>query len=116
VLPRCLLLRGEIWQADLNSTVDHEQVGQRPVIIMSTNRFNQGGARLVVVVPLTRTDRGNPLHVPIVPAEGGLRHRSVAMCDMVRSISLDRLLFPIGRINRSAMDEINDRLRIMLDL
>ena len=116
MIPRRLLLRGEVWQADLDPAIGREQAGQRPVVIVSTNRFNQGGSRLVVVVPLTRIDRGNPLHVPIVPPDGGLRHRSFALCDMVRSISRDRLQFPIGVIDHAAMDEIGDRLTIVLGL
>ena len=114
--PRRLLLRGEVWQADLDPVVGHEQAGARPVIVVSASPFNQTASRLVVAVPVTRTRRTNPLHVPVFPGESGLRHPSLALCDMVRSISSERLQFFIGRVTRDAMNEIDDRLRILLDL
>jgi mRNA interferase MazF len=105
-----------VWLADLDPTAGHEQAGTRLAIIVSANPFNQSRSRLVVIVPLTRTDRHNPLHVPIVPPDGGLRYRSFALCDMVRSISSERLRAFIGRVEGEAMDEIDDRLRILLDI
>lgn len=107
---------GEVWQADLNPTVGHEQAGTRPVIIVSIDAFNQNASRLVYVVPVTRRERRNPLHVPISPSQRGLQYSSFARCDAARSISTDRLRFRIGRIDQSAMDEIGDRLRIVLRL
>jgi mRNA-degrading endonuclease toxin of MazEF toxin-antitoxin module len=54
--------RGEVWLADLNPTRGHEQEGARPVLIISTDPFNQGPAGLVFVLPLTRTDRRVPIN------------------------------------------------------
>ena len=71
--------RGQIWLADLNPTRGHEQAGQRPVLIVSTNVFNHGPADLVFVLPLTRTQRGIPLHIPVDPPEGGLTARSYVL-------------------------------------
>lgn len=88
----------------------------RPVILVSASHFNLNRSGLIVVVPVTRTDRGNPLHVEILPAEGGLRHRSFALCDMVRSISSDRLEYFVGRLDVAVLEDIADRLRIILDL
>ncbi|MBA2596295.1 MAG: type II toxin-antitoxin system PemK/MazF family toxin [Chloroflexia bacterium] len=107
---------GEVWQAELDPAVGHEQAGTRPVIIVSTDGFNQNSSRLVFVAPVTRRDRRNPLHVPISASQSGLRYSSLALCDAVRSISTDRLRFWIGTIDRSVMDEIGDRLRIVLRL
>lgn len=104
----------EVWQADLDPVVGHEQGGTRLVIIVSVDPFNENASRLVLVVPVTRTDRGVPFHVPIVPPEGGLRHLSFALCEMVRSVSVDRHQFRLGMIGQSTMDDIGDRLRILL--
>jgi len=114
--PHRLLTKGEVWQAILDPVTGHEQAGVRPVIIVSSSQFNQNPARLIVVVPLTRTDRGNPLHVPIEPPDCGLRYRSFALCDMMRSISSNRLQFFIGRASGATLDGVADRIRIMLNL
>jgi mRNA interferase MazF len=109
--------RGEIWTANLNPTHGHEQSGERPVLIISTNPFNHGPADLVFVLPLTRTNRRNPLHVPVDPPEGGLTARSYILCDAMRSISKDRLTTRAwGILSASTMAKIEDNLRILLEL
>lgn len=46
-------LRDEVWLADLHPIRGREQTGERPVLIVSTDRFHQGPAELVVVLPVT---------------------------------------------------------------
>ena len=108
--------KGEVWQADLDPAVGHEQAGTRPVIIVSVDGFNQNRSRLVFVAPVTRRERRNPLHVPVTSSSDGLRYPSLVLCDAVRSISMDRLRYRIGAIDSRAMAEIGDRLRIVLGL
>jgi mRNA interferase MazF len=109
--------RGEIWLANLDPTRGHEQAGSRPVMIVSSDMFNHGPARLVFVAPLTRTNRGIPFHVPVNPPEGGVRVRSFILCDTVRSISTDRLSGqPWGVVRAATLAEVEDRLRMLLEL
>ena len=108
--------RGEIWLANLNPTRGREQRGRRPVLVVSVNLFNSGPAELVVILPLTSTQRDIPLHVKISKGEGGTSNDSVVMCEAIRSVSKERLISKWGSLSRAAMDEIEDRLRILLDL
>jgi mRNA interferase MazF len=108
--------RGEIWLVDLNPTRGHEQAGKRPTLVVSTDSYNHGPAGLVVVVPLTTTDRGVPLWVPIDPPDGGVRERSFAMCDAVRSVSTGRLERRWGTVDRKTLGAVEDRVRILLEL
>ena len=115
-MPR-LPLRGEIWSANLNPTRGHEQAGDRPVLIISTNAFNHGPADLVFVVPLTRTNRRIPLHIPVDPPEGGLTARSYILCDAMRSISKERLgQHAWGMVSPHTLAQVEDTLRILLEL
>jgi mRNA interferase MazF len=101
----------------LNPTRSHEQAGERPVLIVSTNAFNHGPAGLVFVLPLTRTDRRIPFHVPIDPPEGGVSARSYILCDAIRSIAKDRLGAPAwGRVSPATLRKVEDNLRILMDL
>ncbi len=108
--------RGEIWLADLNPTRGREQRGRRPVLVVSVDLFNAGPAELVVILPLTSTQRGIPLHVDIGKGEGGTKNDGVVMCEAIRSVSKQRLLTMWGTLSRERMDEIEDRLRVLLDL
>ena len=113
---RRILRFGEVWQAEFDPIVGHEQGGTRPVIVVSADPLNEGPSQLAIVVPVTRTYRGIPFHVEITPPEGGLKHRSFALCEMVRSISIDLAQFRIGAVDQYVMDEIDYRLRVLLGL
>ena len=115
-MPR-LPLRGEIWSANLNPTRGHEQAGDRPVLLISTNAFNHGPADLVFVLPLTHTNRRIPLHVPVDPPEGGLTARSYILCDAMRSISKEWLgQRAWGVVSPRTLAQVEDKLRILLEL
>ena len=109
-------LRGEVWTARLDPIVGHEQAGTRPCLVVSTDRLNRGPAELVVVVPLTRSNRNVPLHVRVDPPDGGVKDRSFAMCESIRSISTSRLQHRWGIVPSAVLREVEDRLRILLDL
>ncbi len=108
--------RGEIWGADLNPTRGHEQAGQRPVLIVSTDTFNHGPADLVVVLPLTRTGRRIPLRIQVDQPEGGLTDRSYIPVDAIRSIAKERLDRLWGTVSAETMALVEDHLAILLDL
>src|ERR1043166_1851290 len=108
--------RGEIWLADLRPTCGREQTGRRPVLVVSVDFFNAGPADLIIVLPLTSTQRDIPLHVKIDKGDGGVRNDSVILCEAIRSISKDRLGTRWGMLSREALAEVEDRLRILLEL
>jgi mRNA interferase MazF len=107
---------GEVWQANLDPAVGHEQAGVRPAIVVSSDPFNENFSQLVIVVPVTRTDRGHPFNVPIAPHAGGLRYQSFAMCEIVRSISSGRFEYHIGMIDQGSMELILDRLKVIFGI
>ena len=108
--------RGEVWLADLDPVRGHEQGRRRPCVIVSDDTFNHGPAGMVVVVPLTTTGRGVPLHVVVDPPDGGVRARSFIKCEDIRSISVERLIDHWGAVSDAVMRDVEDRLRILLNL
>lgn len=108
--------RGEVWYANLDPPTGHEQAGERPVLIISTNSFNYGPGTMIVIVPFTRKKRVHPLHVEVDAPEGGLTARSYLLCPQIRAISKARLRGgPVGSLTPETMSEVEDRLRILLD-
>jgi mRNA interferase MazF len=109
--------RGEVWLAELGPTRGREQTGERPVLIVSTDPFNQGRSHLVVAVPFTTRDRGLPIHVEVQPPDGGLREVSFAMCEQVRSLAVDRLgPQPFGSVSGAVLRSVENRLRLLLGI
>lgn len=111
--------RGEIWLVDFEPVRGHEQGRQRPALILSNDQFNNGPAGLLIVVPLTTKERARmPLRVMIDPPDGGVRERSWALCEAVRSISTSRLVQgeAWGTVSARTLDAVVFRVRTLLDL
>jgi mRNA interferase MazF len=112
------MLRGEVYQANLDPTAGSEQGGTRPVLIVSRNALNVN-APIVIVVPLTSREnkrRLYPTHVELTAGEGGLTKDSVVLCEQVRAISKDRLTKKIGQVSPQRMSSVDAALKISMDL
>lgn len=101
--------RSEVWFAALDPVGPGEQGGTRPVLVVSTNRFNDWPVNLVIVVPITTRDRGFAHHIAIVG--GGLDRPSFAMPEYVRSIAQRRLQHRLGVATHSTVVTVDDWLR-----
>lgn len=108
--------RGDLRDLDLNPVLGREQAGLRPALIFSVDLFNQGPAELIVVIALTRTARKVRWHVPVLAPEGGLSADSFIQCENIRSVSKQRLKRRRGRISSSTLDQVEDRIRILMGL
>ncbi len=113
---RPVLRRGDVWEANFDPVRGREQAGRRPALIVSADVFNQGWSGLVTVMPLTSRGRQVRSHVPVHPPEGGLSVPSFIMCEQARAFSVERLLRHRGRVSSATMAEVEDRLRVLLDL
>ena len=85
-----------------------EQAGRRPVVVISDARLS--GLGLAIIVPLTTTDRGWDIHVPVRVN----RQRSIAMCEQIRSVSLDRLTGHLGVISYQELMDIRATTRSLI--
>jgi mRNA interferase MazF len=118
VRPRLRPSRSEIWIVRLDSIEGREQGRQQPALIVSHDMFNHGPAEIVVVVPLTTRHRPEfeQFRVAVKPPEGGVSEVSYVMPDQIRAISNARLARCLGRVGPTTLAEVEDRVRILLDL
>jgi len=115
------MLRGEIWQVDLDPVRGSEANKQRPAVIVSNDRANATAARLgrgvVTIVPVTsNTDQVYPFQVLVSVANSGLAGDSKAQAEQVRSVATQRLLRRIGRLSPRELTDLDDALRLHLAL
>ena len=110
------LVRGDVWEAEFDPIRGREQAGRRPAVILSSNILNQGSGGLVLAIPLTSRDRQIRLHVPVQPPEGGLTTRSFVMCEQLRVCAVERFLRRRGSLSDATIREVEERVRILLDL
>ena len=110
--------RGEIYDARLDPTEGSEQAGIRPVVIVSRNAINQYSS-VIVVAPLTtaaNVKKPYPNNVLIAKGEAGLNADSVLLGGQVRAIAKSRLLRKRGELSVQTMQQVDQALRITLDL
>lgn len=115
------MLRGEIRLVDLDPVRGREASKRRPAVIVSNDRANAIAARLgrgvVTVVPVTSsTERVFPFQALLPAAETGLRQDSKAQAEQVRSIAVERLGAVIGFTPANLMGQLDDALRLHLQL
>jgi mRNA interferase MazF len=112
--------RGEIWEAELWPRSGSEQSGRRPVLVISSDGFNEIGAwRSVVVVPCSTSDKQRargPTAVALKKGAGGLRQGSVAVCHQVTTLDREKLVTRWGALDADELAAVEDGLRAALDL
>jgi len=84
------ILRGEIRWADLNPARGREQAGQRPVLVLSHDVFNERSGTVIAVAMTSQEPRaGFPL--TLESQAPGLAKRSWVKISQVRTLAVDRL-------------------------
>jgi len=91
------ILRGEIRWADLNPVRGREQAGQRPVLILSQDVFNERSGTVIAVAITSQPQRaGFPLTLELQSKE--LPKRSWVKISQIRTLSVERIGKKLGRI------------------
>jgi mRNA interferase MazF len=96
------ILRGDVRWADLNPTRGREQAGQRPVLILSHDVFNERSGTVIAVALTSQPQRaGFPLTLELNAP--GLPKRSWVKISQIRTLAVGR----IGeRLARATPEEI----------
>ena len=115
------MLRGEIRIVDLGSGLADEATRRRPAVIVSNNGANATASRLgrgvLTVVPVTsNVDRVYPFQALLPAEESGFQQDSKAQAEQVRSVSVDRIGERVGHVPAATMVEIDNALRLHLEL
>lgn len=102
------LLRGTVVLVDLDPTVGHEQKGRRPCVVVSSPHLSEDQRYpLVSVVPVTRTGGEGLLYPLLEPQGSGLRERSYALGDQVRSVDKSRVRVFYGQVSTEELRAID---------
>lgn len=115
------MLRGEVRLVDLEPVRGSEANKRRPAVVVSNDHANAAAARsgrgVVTVVPLTSsTARVWPFQVLLPAEETGLDRDSKAQAEQVRSVAVERVGAALGRVGGARLGELDEALRLHLDL
>ena len=99
--------RWEIHYAFLDPVLGTEQAGNRPVLIISVDEFNEAMDRLTVL-PITSRKPGRTVYANealIGAGTAGLERDSIVLAHQIRTLSKRRLKRRIGEITDSKAQE-----------
>ncbi len=103
------ILRGEIRWADLNPVRGHERAGQRPVLVLSHDVFNERSGTVIAVALSSQEPRaGYPLTLELTTAR--LPKRSWVKISQIRTLSSERIGKRLGRASEEELGRVLDGL------
>lgn len=113
--------RGDIWQVDFDPVRGSEANKHRPAVVVSNDRANAAASRLgrgvVTVVPVTsNTSAVYPFQVLLPAAATGLAVDSKAQAEQIRSVAVERLRRRIGHVPAVELAQLDEALRLHLEL
>ena len=106
-----MLLRGDIALVNFDPAETGEAASTRPAIIVTNNVANLNSPVLVVIPLTTAVARVYPFELLVSAAMSGLTSDSKAQTQLVRHVSRRRVGKVIGRLEASAMDELEGKLK-----
>jgi mRNA interferase MazF len=108
--------RGDVLLASFDPAIGSEAAKIRPAVVVSNDAANRASP-IITVVPMT--SRMLPLldfQVPLTASETGLPRDSRVQCEQIRAISKDRIVHHVGRLRAEKLAEVDEALRVHLDL
>ena len=103
------ILRGEIRWADLNPVRGHEQAGQRPVLILSQDVFNERSGTVIAVALTSQAQRaGFPLTLELQTK--GLPKKSWVKISQIRTLAVEWIGKKIGRASPEDLAQVLEGL------
>ena len=103
------ILRGEVRWADLNPVRGHEQAGQRPVLVLSHDVFNERSGT-VIAVALTSQEPRAAFPLTLESKAAGFTKRSWVKISQIRTLSVDRIGQRIARASEEELARVLDGL------
>ena len=103
------ILRGEIRWADLNPARGREQAGLRPVLILSSDIFNErSGTVIAMAITGQRQRAGFPLTLELNLMD--LPKPSWVKISQIRTLSIERIGKALGKVSPEELNQVVEGL------
>ena len=102
--------RGEIWVVNLDPTLGKEIKKTRPCLIMQNDVINES-LRTTMVAPITSTIKEDwPFAVVLEKSEGGLKNKSMALFNQIKTTDTIRFIKKLGKISNEKIEKCEKAL------
>lgn len=109
--------RGDIFWADLDPVKGSEQGKTRPVLIIQNDTGNEHSPVTIIACITTNLKRKDlPTNVFISAKDTGLTSDSVVLLNQIRTVDKSRLTNKAGHVPDHKMLEVDEALKISLNL
>ena len=108
--------RGELWWADLGVPVGSAPGYRRPVLVVSSDRFNSSRLATVMVAAVTSNLRLGDAPGNVVVHQAALGRPSVVNVTQLLAIDRQVLEERIAPVGRAVLRQVDDGLRLSLGL
>jgi mRNA interferase MazF len=103
------ILRGEIYWADLDPTKGREQAGERPVLVLSHDIFNERSGTVIAMALTSQAQKaGYPLTLEL--DDSSLPKKSWVKISQIRTLSTERLGKKITRLSDKELNLVIEGL------
>ena len=109
--------RGEIYLVEFDPTRGHEIQKTRPALIIQNDIGNRYSPITIVAAITSKFNTPpHPTDVIVEQIHSGLSLRSAVVVNQIRSVDRESLVRRLGRLDDTAMSQVDQALRISLDL
>ena len=110
--------RGEVWWASLDEPRGSEPGYRRPVVVISSNEFNQSKIQTVIVAIVTSNLRlaEAPGNFELLKSEGDLPKKSVVNVSQLLTLDKSFLTESLGKLPPRKIVVLNEGLKLVLSL
>ncbi|WP_240644073.1 type II toxin-antitoxin system PemK/MazF family toxin [Antribacter gilvus] len=111
-----MIRRGDVHWADLGPARGSEPAKHRPVVVISSDRFNASRIATVVVAAITSNTQvaEHPGNVFVSASASGLPKDSAVNLTSIVTLSKEHLGSQVGSLPTYLVDEIDEGLRLTL--
>ena len=112
-----MILRGDIYYADLRPVIGSEQGGIRPVLIVQNDIGNRHSPTVICAAITSQMHKAKlPTHVELDCSRYDLAKDSVVLLEQLRTIDKARLKDKVCHLDAQILDRIDKALEISLEL
>lgn len=110
-----MVVRGDVYYADLSGGIGSEQKGIRPVLVVQNDLGNRHSTTLIVA-PISKKLSKPPLPTHVIFQSEELDYVSMILLEQLRTIDKKRLKAYICHMPKDVLDQVNQALKISLSL
>lgn len=111
-----IIKRGEIWIVNLEPSSHREIHKKRPALVISNNFIHEKTYHVIVIPISSQVPKTIGPEMILIGKKEGLDKRSVILPLFTRSIDQARLIKKIGNLSATKLSEIDESLKLILQL